>query len=111
MKSSDSRIVRPSRWRDTRIPSRWQRLFRALLFGGGLLLGLTLVLTFQFLPSRYNLNEGDVSVYTIKSPEKVTYISQIRTREERQRAVAAVPEVYVYRTDIIEAQRRLAGDV
>lgn len=111
MKRSDSRIVRPSQWRGAKLSGRWQRLVRTLLFGGGLLLGLTLVLTFQFLPSRYNLNEGDVSVYTIKSPEKVSYISQIRTREERQRAVAAVPEVYVFRTDIIEEQRQTAGDV
>lgn len=64
------------------------------VFGAALMLALVVTLTFQFLPGRYNLNEGDVSPYDIKSPAKVTYVSQIRTAQLRQQAMAAVPDVY-----------------
>jgi putative nucleotidyltransferase with HDIG domain len=62
----------------------------------GLLLALALAtsLTFQFLPSRYALNVGDVSPYDIKSPVKVTYVSQVRTNLERSRADSNVADVY-----------------
>ncbi|HEX5414527.1 MAG TPA: HDIG domain-containing protein [Chloroflexota bacterium] len=63
-------------------------------FGAALFVALLVTLTFQFLPGRYNLNEGDVSPYDIKSPAKVTYVSQLRTTQLRQQAMAAVPDVY-----------------
>ncbi|MGH2459249.1 MAG: HD family phosphohydrolase [Chloroflexota bacterium] len=64
------------------------------MFGLTLALGLFAILTFQFLPSRYALNQGDVSPYDVKSPFKVTYVSQIATARDRQRAAAAVSDVY-----------------
>jgi len=73
-----------------RLAGPWQ----LVVFGLLLALGLFTTLTFQFLPSRYALSAGDVSSYDIKSPSKVTYISQIRTNQERQRASAALPDVY-----------------
>lgn len=73
-----------------RLPEPWQ----SVAFGFLLALGLFASLAFQFLPGRYALNEGDVSPYDVKSPFKVTYISQVRTNQERQRAAAAVPDVY-----------------
>ncbi len=78
------------RRRGTRLPEPWQ----VVAFGLLLALGLLASLTFQFLPGRYALNEGDVSPYDVKSPFKVTFVSQIRTNQERQRASAAVPDVY-----------------
>jgi putative nucleotidyltransferase with HDIG domain len=73
-----------------RLAEPWQ----LAVFGCLLALGLLASLTFQFLPGRYALNEGDVSPYDVKSPFKVTYVSQIRTKQERDRAAAAVPDVY-----------------
>ncbi len=63
-------------------------------FGVLLALAIAATLTFQFLPSRYALNEGDVSPYDIKSPAKVTFVSLVRTAQERKRASAAIPDVY-----------------
>ncbi|MBI2938950.1 MAG: HDIG domain-containing protein [Chloroflexi bacterium] len=89
---------------------QWGRLVRSGAFLAALVAGLTLVLTFQFLPTRYNLNEGDVSVYTIKSPQKVTFVSHVRTQEERQRAALAVADVYRLLPEVAEEQRRAASD-
>jgi len=79
-------------------------------FGGALFLALLFVVTFQFIPGRYQLVEGDVSPYTIKAPNKVTYASQIRTREEKTRAAAAVSEVYVLDSAVVDTQRQKLVD-
>ncbi|MDP2728634.1 MAG: hypothetical protein Q8P59_13980, partial [Dehalococcoidia bacterium] len=63
------------------------------LVAGLLGLALTLILAFQLLPSRYELKEGEVSRDTIKSPSQVSFISQVLTKNERDRAEAQVPEV------------------
>jgi cyclic-di-AMP phosphodiesterase PgpH len=68
--------------------------WRLAAFGVVLALALLATLTFQFLPSRYALNEGDVSQYDIKSPAKITYVSQTRTATERERAATATADVY-----------------
>lgn len=73
-----------------RLSEPWQ----LAVFGFLLALALLVTLTFQLLPSRYALNEGDVSAYDIKSPAKISYISKIRTDLERQQATAAVADVY-----------------
>ena len=102
---SGERGARPRR------AANWRRLGRVVSFAAALLAGLTIVLTFQFLPSRYDLREGDVSVYTVKSPQKLTYVSQIRTREARQAAAAAVSDVYALTPAIADQQRQRAVDV
>jgi cyclic-di-AMP phosphodiesterase PgpH len=68
--------------------------WRLAAFGVVLALALLATLTFQFLPSRYALNEGDVSQYDIKSPAKITYVSQTRTATERERAATATADIY-----------------
>src|SRR5437868_1788283 len=83
---------------------------RLAAFGAALLVALLFILTFQFIPGRYQLTEGDVSQTTIKSPIKVTYQSQIRTRDERQRAAAAVSELYIFDAAIVDAQRAKLGE-
>jgi putative nucleotidyltransferase with HDIG domain len=87
------------------------RWLRWLFFTGGLYAGLLVVLTFQFLPGRYNLNEGDVSPYHIKSPVRVTYISQVRTQAERARAAAAIPEIMVFDATVGDRQRQRATEL
>jgi putative nucleotidyltransferase with HDIG domain len=84
---------------------------RLALFGASLFVALLFVLTFQFVPNRYQVSEGDVSPFTIKAPQKVTYTSQLRTREERARAGAAVAEIYVMDTAVVDTQRQHLGDV
>src|SRR5689334_24941203 len=64
------------------------------IFGLLLTLALSATLTFQLLPSRYALNEGDVSPYDIKSPAKVTFTSLVRTNQERARVDAGIPDVF-----------------
>ncbi len=67
---------------------------RLVLFGFFLTVALIGTLTFQLLPSRYALNEGDVSPFDIKSPTKFSYVSQVKTNQDRQRASVAIPDVY-----------------
>lgn len=90
---------------------RWRRALTVSLFGFALLAALTLVLTFQFLPSRYDLSVGDVSVYTVKSPQKIVYVSQIRTREAKQAAAASVPDSYILNTAVADQQRQRAVEI
>lgn len=75
-------------------------------FGVLLVVAIAATLLFSFLPSRYALNEGDVSPYDIKSPAKVSYVSVLRTAQERKRASSAVPDVY---HDIQDAPSRAQG--
>ncbi|HEY3109182.1 MAG TPA: HDIG domain-containing protein [Chloroflexota bacterium] len=81
------------------------------LFGVATFLGLLTIVTGQFAPSRYHLTAGDVSPVTVKSPQKVVYSSQIRTREERARAAAEVAELYVFDLASVEAQRQKLNDI
>lgn len=71
-----------------------RRRLRVVLFCVSLIVTLTFILSFQFLPSRVNLQVGDVSSGDIRAPTRITYNSEIRTEEDRQRAEAAVEEIY-----------------
>jgi putative nucleotidyltransferase with HDIG domain len=79
---------------------------RLSVFGLLLFAGLLFVFTFQFIPGRYQVAEGEVSRLNIKAPQKVSYTSQLRSREERTRAAAAVAEVYVFDSALVESQRQ-----
>jgi putative nucleotidyltransferase with HDIG domain len=79
---------------------------RLAAFGALVFAGLLFVLTFQFLPGRYQVVEGEVSRLNIKAPQKVSYTSLLRTRDERTRAAAAVAEVYVFDAVVVESQRQ-----
>ena len=83
---------------------------RLTLFGVATCLGLLTIVTGQFAPSRYQVSAGEVSPVSVKSPQKVVYSSQIRTREERARAAAGVAEVYVFDLASVEAQRQKLND-
>lgn len=73
-----------------------RRALRILLFCVLLAAALSFILIFQFLPSQINLEVGDVSPQDIHAPSRITYQSDIMTEEERERAEAAVEEVYDY---------------
>lgn len=71
-----------------------RRTLRIFLFCVSLIVALTFILSFQFLPSRINLQVGDVSPTDIRAPSRITYQSEIKTEEEKLRAEAAVEEIY-----------------
>jgi putative nucleotidyltransferase with HDIG domain len=71
-----------------------RRTVRIVLFCVLLVATLSFILIFQFLPSQINLQVGDVSPQDIRAPRRITYMSEIRTEAERQRAEASVEEVF-----------------
>lgn len=87
-----------------------RRWLRAGLFGLALAAALFVVLAFQFLPSAYQVSEGEVSRHNIKSPQRVVYVSQLRTKEERDRAAAVVPEQFVQDASIAAAAQQQVAD-
>jgi len=66
---------------------------------------LMFILSFQFLPSPHPpIAEGQVVDRAIKSPRRVTFVSQIRTQEERDLAEARVAPVYHYDSGVYRQQ-------
>lgn len=91
--------------------SRWQ-IARALLIGAGFAAALAFVLAFQVIPEPMPLEAGQFSAKTILAPERVTYASQVQTREARAKAEAEVQEVYdPPNADLAREQVRLASRV
>ncbi|MCL4466124.1 MAG: HDIG domain-containing protein [Chloroflexi bacterium] len=89
----------------------WPSLVRLGAFSAVLALGLALVLTAQLLPGRYHFSEGDVVSFNIKSLRKVSYISQIMTKAERDRAAEAVVDVRDFDAAAASNQQRKADTV
>ena len=85
----------------------------ALAVGVGLVTAvlLTVVLSVDLLPRVYNVKEGEVAPVAIKSPCNCTYVSQIRTRQARDAAAAAVPPVIELNRDVISQQTRGLADL
>jgi putative nucleotidyltransferase with HDIG domain len=72
---------------------------------------LTFVLSVDLLPRVYDVKEGDVAAVAIKSPRKITYVSQVRTRQARDAAAAQVPPVIELNRDVIASQTRALADL
>jgi putative nucleotidyltransferase with HDIG domain len=73
----------------------WWIALRAILAGLLFVLVVSSILLFEFLPvDRIILDEGDVSDSDIRAPHEITYVSQISTEEARERAAAAVRDIY-----------------
>lgn len=75
---------------------RFVLFWRVVLLIISLSASFSFILSFQFLPNRYQINEADVAPQTIKSPRRLTFVSQILTREERERAASEAKDVYRY---------------
>ena len=74
---------------------RWWIVLRAFLTGLVFVLVVSGILIFEFLPvDRIILDEGDVSDSDIRAPREITYVSQILTEEAKDRAAAAVTDIY-----------------
>ncbi len=73
----------------------WWIVLRAILAGLAFVLAVSSILIFEFLPvDRIILDERDVSDSDIRAPREITYASQILTEEAKDRAAAAVNDIY-----------------
>ncbi len=77
----------------------------ALLWSAVLCGLLSLVLVYQFLPSRIHLQVGDVSPQNIRAPQKITYVSEIRTAREREAAIVSVGPIYTLPDRLLAQQQ------
>lgn len=77
----------------------------ALLWSAVLCGLLSLVLVYQFLPSRIHLQVGDVSPQNIRAPQKITYVSEIRTAREREAAIASMGPIYTLPDRLLAQQQ------
>src|SRR5437899_5666151 len=94
----------------TRTSSR-PRVALAVVVGVVTALLLTFVLSVDLLPRVYDVKEGDVAPVAIKAPRKISFVSQIRTRQARDAAAAQVPPVIELSRDIISQQARGLADL
>lgn len=67
---------------------------KRLLLGIGFFVLVTLLLSFNFLPERLNLKQGQVSPRTIKATRTIEFVDRIRTEEAKQLAAQAVGKVH-----------------
>jgi putative nucleotidyltransferase with HDIG domain len=63
------------------------------------------LLSVSVVPLALDVREGEVSQTNVRSPRKLTYTSQVRTKLERERAASAVPEVVEIDAAIVQRQR------
>jgi putative nucleotidyltransferase with HDIG domain len=87
------------------------RVGLAVLVGVATALLLTFVLSVDLLPRVYDVREGEVAAVTIKAPRKISYVSQIRTRQARDAAASQVPPVIELNRDVIAQQTRGLADL
>lgn len=88
-----------------------ERAIPCTLFALALWLIYTLILGSPDVPGQRQLREGDVSPYNIRSPGRFSFVSQVLTAAEAERAAAAVGEVYVRDVVGVRQQRERLGDL
>jgi putative nucleotidyltransferase with HDIG domain len=81
-------------------------LARAGLIALLTVLALWLAMVANVLPRPLTLREGDVSPFDLHSPIKATYVSQVRTKQDRERAANAVSPVYEITINLVNGQRK-----
>jgi putative nucleotidyltransferase with HDIG domain len=81
--------------------------WRIVVVFGLLALVVCGLLSVSVVPLALEVREGEVSQTNIRSPRKLTYTSQVRTKAERDRAANAVQEVV--EIDPVMVQRQRAG--
>lgn len=88
--------------------SAWSARLPLALFVVTLLAGLILVLTFSIPTGPTALRVGDVAKQNVRSPQRVSYVSQIKTRQAKDLAAASIPDVYDYDPGVAQQQRAQA---
>ena len=90
------------------------RPLHVFLFGVALAVALVAAL-FPFFPRQLSVDEGDIAVRDIRSPQDKTFVSDILTEQAREQAAAAVPEILVFdsslRTQQLTALSEATGAV
>ncbi len=72
----------------------WREALQIILLGLGLVIGLSLVLILQVLPSQVRLSEGDVASQDVLSPRDEKFESTLLTEQARDEAAAQVEDIY-----------------
>lgn len=67
---------------------------------------MSILLVTNLLPKVYEYREGEVSQTNVKSPKRLTFMSQVHTRAERDRAAAAVTDVSEIDVGLMARQRQ-----
>ncbi|AEG59425.1 HDIG domain-containing metalloprotein [Desulforamulus ruminis] len=80
--------------------------FRRYLAAALFFVLITLLVSFDFVPQKVNLQVGEISPSTIYAPRNVIYVDQEKTAEERQKAMEKVPQVPEMNQEISAAVRR-----
>ena len=70
-----------------------RQAWRIIVVFGLLALVVWGLLSVSVVPLSLDVREGEVSQKNVRSPRKLTYTSQVRTKAERERAANAVQEV------------------
>ena len=83
-----------------------QQVLHGITFAFFTAAALALLLIANLSPRVYEYHEGDVSQANVKSPRKVTFTSQVRTRAERERSAAAIPDQLVTSPELMDRQRQ-----
>lgn len=81
------------------------RSWRIIVVFGLLALVVWGVLSVSVVPLAIDVREGEVAQVAVRSPRKLTYTSQVRTKQEREKAAAAVQEVVEIDPAIVQKQR------
>ena len=80
--------------------------FRRYLAAGIFFLLITLLVSFEFVPQKVNLQTGQISPTTIYAPRAVVYIDQEKTAEERRKAMEKVPKTPEIDNEVANAVRK-----
>ncbi|SHF48463.1 metal dependent phosphohydrolase [Desulforamulus putei DSM 12395] len=80
--------------------------FRRYLAAGLFFLLITILVSFEFVPQKVNLQVGQISPSTIYAPKSVVYIDQEKTSEERRKAMEKVPRVPEINQEVSAAVRK-----
>lgn len=86
----------------------WPARLPAILFALILAVGLILILTISVQSGPAPLRVGDVAKQNVRSPNRVSYASQLKTRQAKDAAAANVPDVYDYDPGVAQQQRAQA---
>lgn len=85
--------------------------FKRYLAAGLFFIIFTMLVSFEFVPQKVNLQVGQISPSTIYAPRAVVYIDQLKTAEERRKAMEKVPKVPEINEGVTATVRKDINDV
>jgi membrane-associated HD superfamily phosphohydrolase len=105
MSSVTGSLPRLRRSRPAPRPESPRHAWRIVVVFGLLSLVVWGLLSVSVVPLALEVREGEVSQTNVRSPRKLTYTSQVRTKAERERASNAVQEVVEIDPSMVTRQR------